>query len=119
MTNKTQGKFQVKIMPMAQKDLREAVKYIAKDSPNNALKFTTEVRAKINNVLANSPQICLPPRAYPFLAEQGYKRLSVHTNYSVLWVWNGQVIEVHRIIHNKRNWTLIMGGANDSEGGIE
>lgn len=108
-----QGKFLVKIMPIAQKDLKDAVKYISKDSPENARRFLFDVRAKINNVLANSPQICLPPRAYPFLAEQGYKRLSVHTNYSVLWVWNGQVIEVHRILHNKRNWTLIMGGSYD------
>jgi len=114
MTNNVQAKFQVKIMPTAQKDLRKAMEYIAHDNPNNALKFVSDVRTKINNVLANSPQICLPPRAYPLLAEQGYKRLSVHINYSVLWLWNGDVIEVQRILHNKRNWTLIIGGSNDT-----
>ena len=110
MTKKTPIKYQVKILPSAQKDLRDAARYIARDSPANALKFTAEVKARINNVLSNSPQICLPPRSYPFLAAQGYKRFSVHTNYSALWVWNGQVIEIHRILHNRRDWSLVMGG---------
>ncbi|WP_371380407.1 type II toxin-antitoxin system RelE/ParE family toxin [Sporomusa aerivorans] len=114
-TGKPSGKYQVKIVPTAQKDLRDAALYIAQDSPANARKFVADVRARINNVLANSPNICLPPRAYPFLAEQRYLRFSVHTNYSALWVWNGPVIEIHRILHNKRNWTLIMGGPEDME----
>lgn len=114
-TGKQNGKYQVKIVPTAKKDLRDAAMYIAQDSPANARKFVADIRARLNNVLANSPNICLPPRAYPFLAEQGYLRFSVHTNYSALWVWNGPVIEIHRILHNKRNWTLIMGGLEDME----
>ncbi|VBB08584.1 pare toxin of type ii toxin-antitoxin system parde [Lucifera butyrica] len=109
------SKYQVKIVPTAKKDLRDAAMYIAQDSPANARKFVADVKARINNVLANSPNICLPPRAYPFLAEQGYLRFSVHTNYSALWVWNGSVIEIHRILHNKRNWTIIMGGPEGIE----
>ncbi|HMM21465.1 MAG TPA: type II toxin-antitoxin system RelE/ParE family toxin [Selenomonadales bacterium] len=114
-TGKQNGKYQVKIVPTAKKDLRDAAMYIAQDSPANARKFVADIRARLNNVLANSPNICLPPRAYPFLAEQGYLRFSVQTNYSALWVWNGPVIEIHRILHNKRNWTLIMGGPEDME----
>lgn len=115
----TNGKYQVKILPITQKDLRDAALYIAKDSPVNARKFIADIKTKINNVLANSPQICLPPRAYPFLAEQGYTRFSVHTNYSALWVWNGQVIEIHRIVHNKRNWNLVLGGIIEEDSEIE
>ena len=112
--DKVGGKYRVKIMPTAQQDLREAIQYIAKDSPGNARKFAKEVRERINNVLGNSPNSCLPPRGYPFLADQGYKRFSAHTNYSALGVWNGQVIEVHRILHNKRNWMIVMGGKSQS-----
>ncbi|SDD73713.1 type II toxin-antitoxin system RelE/ParE family toxin [Sporomusa acidovorans] len=114
-TGKQNEKYQVKIVPTAKKDLRDAAMYVAQNSPANARKFVADVRARINDVLVNSPNICLPPRAYPFLAEQGYFRFSVHTNYSALWVWNGSVIEIHRILHNKRNWTLIMGGPEDIE----
>ena len=66
-TGKQNGKYQVKIVPTAQKDLRDAALYIAQDSPVNARKFVADIRARLNNVLANSPNICLPPRAYPFL----------------------------------------------------
>jgi plasmid stabilization system protein ParE len=114
-TGKQNEKYQVKIVPTAKKDLRDAAMYIAQNSPANARKFVADVKARINNVLANSPTICLPPRAYPFLAEQGYLRFSVHTNYSALWIWNGPVIEIHRILHNKRNWTIIMGGPEGIE----
>ncbi|CVK19020.1 hypothetical protein SPSPH_001320 [Sporomusa sphaeroides DSM 2875] len=114
-TGKQSGKYQVKIVPTARKDLRDAAMYIAQDSSANARKFVADVKARINNVLANSPNICLPPRAYPFLAEQGYLRFSVHANYSALWVWRGSIIEIHRILHNKRNWALIISGPEGME----
>lgn len=114
-TGKQNGKYQVKIVPTAWKDLRDAAMYIAQDSSANARKFVADVKARINNVLANSPNICLPPRAYPFLAEQGYLRFSVHANYSALWVWRGSIIEIHRILHNKRNWALIISGPEGME----
>ena len=115
-TDETLGKrYRVRILPTAQQDLREAAKYIAKDNPAAAKKFVADIRARINNVLAVTPNICTPHPAYPFLADLGFKRFSVHVNWSALWKWKGQVIEIHRILHQRRNWSLIMGGPVDEE----
>jgi len=106
----TEQKYQVIIMPTAIKNLKEAVRYIAKDSPANAKKFALEVRNKIHKVLKSNPNICTYPRYYPLLVTQGYKRLPVHTNYTALFVIIGQIVEVHHILHNKRDWNVVVRG---------
>ncbi|TWH49033.1 hypothetical protein Salpa_5232 [Sporomusa sp. KB1] len=45
-TGKQSGKYQVKIVPTAQKDLRDAAMYIAQDSSANARKFVADVKAR-------------------------------------------------------------------------
>ena len=106
----TNEKYLVKIMPTAITELKEAVRYIAKDNPLNAQRFAMEVRTKINKSLVNNPTVFKGPHQYPLLIAAGYRKISCHTNYTALYVIIGQVVEVHHIIHNKRNWTLIVGG---------
>lgn len=106
----TVGKYQVKIAPSAVKDLKEIVRYIAKENPINAQHFATEIRNKINTALGNNPHIYPPPIPYPVLGAVGYRRLVVHKNYSILFVIIGQIVEVRHILHNKREWNIIVGG---------
>ncbi|MEM5794917.1 MAG: type II toxin-antitoxin system RelE/ParE family toxin [Bacillota bacterium] len=106
----TIGEYQVKIAPSAVKELMEIVRYIAKENPANAHNFVTEVRNKINKSLSNNPHISPPPIPYPVLGVAGYRRLVVHKNYSVLFVIIGQTVEVRHILHNKRQWNVIVGG---------
>lgn len=48
----TIGEYQAKIAPSAVKELREIVRYIAKENPANAQNFATEVRNKINKSIS-------------------------------------------------------------------
>lgn len=111
------GDYQVKIAPSAAKDLKEIIRYIARENPINAQNFASTIKNKILKVLSTTPEIYPPLRQYPALGAAGYRRLTVHKNYSVLFLVIGQTVEVRHILHNKRDWNIIVGGisANSPE----
>jgi len=67
---------------------------------------TGEYRVKIAPIAAKEPL----PKHYPVLGTAGYRRLVVHKNYSVLFVIIGQTVEVRHILHNKREWNIVVDG---------
>lgn len=100
------NKFQVKISPEAAKDLKEIVLYIARQNPTAAHNLATQIKNKINSILGMNPYLCPIVTKYPDMLAAGYRRLMVHKNYTVLFIIDGQTVEIRHILHNRRDWNF-------------
>ena len=101
-------KFQVKIAPVAVKDLKEIILYIKRQNPTAAQNLAQTIRNKINTVLSTNPYLCPLVTRFPVLMAAGYRRLVVHKNYTVLFIISDQTVEVRHIWHNKRDFNLLI-----------
>ncbi len=81
----------------AQQDLREIGAYIAKDNPNRAISFASELTAKIYQVGAR-------PYSFPERGElrEGL-RCALHGHYQILFIVNCDRPLILRILHGARN----------------
>jgi toxin ParE1/3/4 len=93
-------KYALRYLPIAQGDLLSIYGWIAKDSPNRALKFVDELDEYIE-LLAKHPMLGREPR-HPKLREYGYRVLIIES-YLVFYVIRKKTIEIHRVIHGSRN----------------
>ena len=100
-------KYRIEIAPSAAKDLKEIIRYIAKDNATAAQTLANLIRDKINTVLTSNPYLCTILLDYPVLATAGYRRLVVHKHYSVLYVIVDSTVKIMHIWDNRRNWDLI------------
>jgi len=95
-------KYTLRYLPLFDKDLTEAVNYIAVTlrDPISAERFVDEVEAAIEKRLemptAFAQYQSKKPRKYP------YYRINVK-NYAVFYVVIGKVMEVRRFLYSKRN----------------
>ena len=95
-------KYTLRYLPLFDKDLTEAVNYIAVtlQDPITAEKLVDEVEAAIEKRLempkAFAPYPSMKSRKYP------YYRINVK-NYMIFYVVIGNVMEVRRFLHSKRN----------------
>ena len=94
--------YTLRYLPLFDKDLTEAVNYIAVtlQDPISAEQLVDEVEAAIEKrremPKAFAPYPSEKPRKYP------YYRISVK-NYLVFYVVIGNVMEVRRFLHSRRN----------------
>ncbi len=102
------SKYQVKIAPIAAKDLKEIILYINRQNPTAAQNLAHTIRNKIITVLGTNPYLCPLVTRFPVLMAAGYRRLVVHKNYTVLFVVLGETVEVRHIWHNKRDFNLLV-----------
>lgn len=100
-------KYAIEIAPSAAKDLKEIIRFIAKDNPVAAQTLANSMRDKINTVLTANPYLCTILLDYPALATAGYRRLVAHKHYSVLYVIVGSSVKIMHIWDNRRNWNLM------------
>ena len=94
------SRFNVRYLPIAQDDLNSIFDFIAQDSPNRALSFVDRLDEQIG-LLEHHPLLGRIPR-HPKLREYGYRVLIVES-YLVFYIFRGQEIEVHRLIHGSRS----------------
>lgn len=94
------GKFILRYLPVAQKDLTSIFDYIAQDSPRRALNFVDKLDDTITR-LDRHPFLGRIPR-HPRLRDYGYRVLIIES-YLVFYIIRDRVIEVHRIVHGSRN----------------
>jgi plasmid stabilization system protein ParE len=94
-------KYSLSYLPLFKKDLLECVNYIANDlqNPLAAEKLVNDVEAAIMERL-EAPLSFQPYRSTKN-RELPYYRISVN-NYAVYYVVIGDVMEVRRLIHNRR-----------------
>ncbi len=100
-------KYLIEIAPSAAKDLKEIIRFIARDNPAAAQTLAKSIRDKINTVLTTNPYLCTILLDYPALANAGYRRLVVHKHYSVLYAIVASSVKIMHIWDNRRNWNLI------------
>jgi addiction module RelE/StbE family toxin len=99
--------YAVKYLPVAKRDLLEIVAYISEKlaAPKAALDFIDEIEKKITGLKINpySHRLYRPSR--PIDTE--YRLLTVK-NYLVFYVVTDDIVEIHRVIYNKRNLSKIV-----------
>lgn len=99
--------YQLRILPLFEHDLNQIVDYITQtlSSPEAAIRLVDEVQLAITERV-NHPTIFEPfrstrQRKYPYYV------IRVR-NYSIFYVIIDQVMEVRRILYNKRNFNHLL-----------
>lgn len=107
VTNQTTGKYKVKFTITASEELKDIIRYIAQDNKTAAQKLKDDIISKTKSILGSSPMISRALTEYPELMNKGYRRFLPHPSYSVLYVINGQTVEIMHIWDNRRDWTRL------------
>ncbi|MDR2617452.1 MAG: type II toxin-antitoxin system RelE/ParE family toxin [Treponema sp.] len=99
--------YTIKYLPVAEKDLLEIAVYISErlEAPKAALNFIDEVEKKIVDLKINPYSHRLYRPSKPIDTE--YRLLRVK-NYLVFYVVVDDIVEIHRIIYNKRDLSKII-----------
>lgn len=98
-------KFNIKIFPSAQKDLREIVDYINTLSQQAAIRYYDLIVEKIGSI-ADMPERC-PLSKDTQLRLRGYRILRVK-NYIIFYVVKGDVVEIRRILYARRQYENLL-----------
>ena len=93
--------FTVKLVRVAEDDLREIVLYVAADRPSAADELADKIEKNLN-LLSNHPHLGRVPKEAE-LARLGYRYLVVE-NYLIFYKIEGRTILVHRILHGARDY---------------
>lgn len=81
----------------AEADLDEIAAYISRDNPPRAISFIREIREHCRRLVDF-------PEAASLRPELGHGvRLSVLSNYLVLYVLHADLLEIRRVVHGARN----------------
>lgn len=90
----------------AERDIEEIGDFIARDNPRRAVSFVRELRVRCGELRAF-------PDASPRRPELGDDiRVAVFGRYLVLYVVDGDVLDVRRVLHGARE----MGGRGAADG---
>ena len=99
--------YKIKIMQIAQDDLKTIVAHIRIDDPDDAIRMYENIKASIGR-LAEFPLIGPMPLDRK-IAEQGYRMIVVDP-YLVFYilVMEDNTVEVHRVLHCKQDFPSIL-----------
>ena len=97
--------YNVKIFPIAQKDLHNIVDYLNTLSPNSAIQYYDLIIEKILD-LSTMPKRC-PLVKDTQLRLRGYRKLLIK-NYIVFFVINDKTIEIRRILYARRQYESLL-----------
>jgi len=98
-------RYEVKIYPTAQQDLREIVDYLNTLSPSAALRYYDKLTQEIAS-LSTMPERCPRPRDLA-LAAKGYRYLIVE-NYLIFYVVSGGTVQIRRILYGRRDYRALL-----------
>jgi plasmid stabilization system protein ParE len=97
--------YEIRYLPVAEKDLLGILDYIARDDPEAARGFVDRIEAGIGN-LAHFPKAGRRPRDAR-LQRLGY-RVLVLDEYLVFYVVIGRTVQVRRVIHGSRRYDFLL-----------
>ena len=99
--------YKIKIMQIAQDDMKAVVAHIRLDDPDAAIRMYENIKASIGR-LAEFPLIGPMPLDRK-IAEQGYRMIVVDP-YLVFYilVMEDNTVEVHRVLHCKQDFPSIL-----------
>ena len=81
----------------AESDLMEIVERIWQDSPQRAVTFGEEIRAKTETLRKHS-------KLYRIGRKRGTHELVAHPNYLVIYRIQGKTVEILRVKHTAQRW---------------
>lgn len=99
------GKYTVEYLPLAYDDLDDIFTYIAADDTGAAATLLDDIDIAILH-LEEFPDMGVNIKNRR-LANKGYKMLIVN-DYLVLYVIDGDIVEIRRIVSSKRNYTKLL-----------
>lgn len=101
------AKAKIKVLPIAQEDMKSIVAYIRLDDPDAALRMVEKIKATIGR-LADHP-LSGPIPLDKKVAAQGYRMLVVDP-YLVFYLYIAEegVVEIHRVLHGRQNYPKIL-----------
>ena len=100
-----QPEYEIRLLQVAEDDLREIINYIALDNPAAATALLDKIENSLSGLIS-FPLLGKIP-AEEALAGMGYRFLTVN-NYLVFYTVKEQIIWVHRIIHGARNYISLL-----------
>ena len=98
-------RYNVKILPAAQRDMGDIVEHLNKLSPQAALRYYDLLADKIMS-LSEMPERC-PLARDTQLSLRGYRFLVVE-KYLVFFVILGQIVQIRRIVYGKRQYEKLL-----------
>ncbi len=100
-----QPEYEIRLLQVAEDDLREIINYIALDNPAAATTLLDKIENSLSGLIA-FPLLGKIP-AEEALAGMGYRFLTVG-NYLIFYTFEEKIIWVHRIIHGARNYISLL-----------
>ncbi len=100
-----QPEYEIRLLQVAEDDLREIINYIAVDNPVAATNLLDKIENSLSGLIA-FPLLGKIP-AEEALAGMGYRFLTVG-NYLIFYTVEEKIIWVHRIIHGARNYVGLL-----------
>jgi addiction module RelE/StbE family toxin len=97
--------YNIKIYPVAKRDLREIIDYLNTLSPDAAIRYYDLIISKISS-LTTMPYRC-PQVRNSVLKSKGYRFLVVD-NYIVFFVVQDETVQIRRILYNKQNYENLL-----------
>ncbi|MTI49899.1 MAG: type II toxin-antitoxin system RelE/ParE family toxin [Firmicutes bacterium] len=97
-------KYEIRYLPIAERDLTEIIEYIQLDDPIAAIKFLDKIDSSISK-LEEFPFIGKIPKDSRL--EYLSYRILIIGNYLVFYVVQENTVEIRRILHGKRKYDFL------------
>lgn len=97
------GKYSIKLLQIAQDDMKSIIAYIRLDDPDAAIGMYEKIKSAIGKLM-DYPLMGSVPRDKK-IAEQGYRMIAVNP-YLVFYIviTEDKTVEIHRVIHGMRDY---------------
>jgi len=99
------GKYQVRLIKIAEDDFTEIISFIAADNPDAAETVADKIENSLE-LLSGNPNLGRLPRDEE-LRNLGYRFLIVK-NYIIFYTIEDRTIYVHRILHSARDYKSLL-----------
>ena len=99
------GKYQIRLLRIAEEDLTEIISFIAVDNPVAANAIADKIEKNIK-LLSGNPMLGRIPRDED-IKNLGYRYMIVQ-NYIVFYTIEEKTIIIHRIFHGARNYRTLL-----------
>ena len=99
------GKYQVRLLSIAEEDFTEIISFIAADNPAAAEEIANKIEKNLG-LLSENPKLGRIPREEE-IKNLGYRYLIVQ-NYIIFYTVEGKTIFIHRILHGARNYKALL-----------
>ena len=107
-TNLIPKQFQVKYLVTAAQEVKEIIRDIKTfHGATAAQKIRENLVTKTTELLSQSPNLGRILYEYPDYAQKGVRRYLPHPHYSILYLVNGNTVEVWHVFDNRRDWSTL------------